>query len=362
MYDYIDKYGDLRFEDKECTEIDMLIFSQIPYIYFENNIPIDGITLSDVWKNIKEINKKNKGIIFNNAIKLLDILVTKNRYKDLILFDYIYDLDDKSQFCAISIKVCNNIYTVLEGTDDSIIGWKENFELTYMYPTKAQSKCTKYLKNILKKYDCSITVCGHSKGGNLALVGVMRLNFFEKRRINKIYSFDGPGLRKKEFKSLNYKLIRSKLVNIVPNLSIIGLLLEQENIKVVESTANGILQHDVSTWTSIDDRLKPGELSNVSIKLDNTISSWLNKHSNVERRKIIEGVFEVFKASNIDSILDIKENKIRSLIDIIKSSYNMDSETKAIIHASIKLFVKELSNDIIFDSKEKIYNIIEKFK
>lgn len=362
MFDYIDKYGDLNFEEKECTVVDLLIFSQIPYIDFNDSIK-DNISIFEAWNVVKKYNNKNRGIIYKNAIKLMDLICSKPRYKDIILSDYIYEKDDKSQFGAITITdINNNRYVIFEGTDDSIIGWKEDFELTYMYPTIAQKKGTKYLKNILKKYNGNILVCGHSKGGNLALVGTMNLGILDKKRISKIYSFDGPGLRKREFKSLNYRLIRNKLVNIIPTLSIIGLLLKQENTTVVESTSNGISQHDVNTWLCEDDKLKLGELSSTSIRLDNTISTWLDKHSNDERRRIIEGVFDIFKSCNIDSILDIKENKVRVLVDILKSSYNMDSETKNIIIGSIRLFIKELSSEIISDSKIKLYGMIDKFR
>lgn len=364
IFKYIREYGEFTFDEKKVTEVDILIFSQIPYLNFEGfcSPSLDGTALSTLWEDAKKINTGTLGIAQRNAKKMLDMLSTKRRYKDLVLRDYVYYLQGGVQFGAISVVVPNDyIYVAFEGTDGTIWGWKEDFELSYTYPTGSQKMAADYLNNIIKFNGPKVVVCGHSKGGNLALVAAMNTNFVKKTRIEKIYSFDGPGLRREEFRSLNYKLTRNKLVNIIPNLSLVGVLLEQENVTVIKSNGIGIYQHDVSTWTVDRDKLKRTIQESISKTLDESISRWLYKYNYEERKEIIEGIFSILEEANIKSIYDIQENKIKSVYAILKSSIDMSKETRDVILDSMKLLVSDVGNDIVNDGKKMFHDSIDKY-
>lgn len=364
IFKYIREYGEFTFDEKKVTEVDILIFSQIPYLNFEGfcSPSLDGTALSTLWEDAKKINTGTLGIAQRNAKKMLDMLSTKRRYKDLVLRDYVYYLQGGVQFGAISVVVPNDyIYVAFEGTDGTIWGWKEDFELSYTYPTGSQKMAADYLNNIIKFNGPKVVVCGHSKGGNLALVAAMNTNFVKKTRIEKIYSFDGPGLRREEFRSLNYKLTRNKLVNIIPNLSLVGILLEQENVTVIKSNGIGIYQHDVSTWTIDGDKLKRTVQDSLSKTLDESIARWLYKYNYEERKEIIEGIFSILEEANIKSIYDIQENKIKSVYAILKSSIDMSKETRDVILDSMKLLVSDVGNDIVNDGKKMFHDSIDKY-
>lgn len=364
IFKYIREYGEFTFDEKKVTEVDILIFSQIPYLNFEGfcSPSLDGTALSTLWEDAKKINTGTLGIAQRNAKKMLDMLSTKRRYKDLVLRDYVYYLQGGVQFGAISVVVPNDyIYVAFEGTDGTIWGWKEDFELSYTYPTGSQKMAADYLNNIIKFNGPKVVVCGHSKGGNLALVAAMNTNFVKKTRIEKIYSFDGPGLRREEFRSLNYKLTRNKLVNIIPNLSLVGVLLEQENVTVIKSNGIGIYQHDASTWTIDGDKLKRTVQDSLSKTLDESIARWLYKYNYEERKEIIEGIFSVLEEANIKSIYDIQVNKIKSVYAILKSSIDMSKETRDVILNSMKLLVSDVGNDIVNDGKKMFHDSIDKY-
>lgn len=364
IFKYIREYGEFTFDEKKVTEVDILIFSQIPYLNFEGfcSPSLDGTALSTLWGDAKKINTGTLGIAQRNAKKMLDMLSTKRRYKDLVLRDYVYYLQGGVQFGAISVLVPNDyIYVAFEGTDGTIWGWKEDFELAYTYPTGSQKMAADYLNNIIEFNGSKVVVCGHSKGGNLALVAAMNTKFMKKTKIEKIYSFDGPGLRREEFRSLNYKLIRNKLVNIIPNLSLVGILLEQENVTVIKSNGIGIYQHDVSTWTIDGDKLKRTVQDSLSKTLDESIARWLYKYNYEERKEIIEGIFSILEEANIKSIYDIQENKIKSVYAILKSSIDMSKETRDVILDSMKLLVSDVGNDIVNDGKKMFHDSIDKY-
>ena len=297
-----------------------------------------------------------------NTFKIMDMLSTEKRYKDLLLKNYTYYLAEDTQFGAISVIVPNDsVYVAFEGTDGTVWGWKEDFKFTYEYPTEAQKLAAKYLNKTIKLFGPKVVVCGHSKGGNLALVGAMKTNIFKKHKIKEIYSFDGPGLKKKEFNSLNYKVIKNKLINIIPNLSLVGILLEQENVKVIKSRGIGLLQHDPTTWLIEDDELIPTIQDKLSKRLDDSITNWLEKHNYKERKEIIEGVFGIFEDAGISNFYDIKLSKLELVNNVIKATRDMDEETKDVIMTSIKLLIRDFGNDIINDGKQEIKEGIEKY-
>ena len=364
IFKYINSYGNLTFEEKNVAEVDILIFSQISYLDFKDCIfENDGTKIEDAWKKARKKNKNLTNPSQKSAFKILDILITKKRYKDLILKNYVYHLADDTQFGAISIIVPNDcVYVSFEGTDNNISGWKEDFKLSYIYPTESQRLAASYLNNTIKLNGPKIVVCGHSKGGNLALVGAMNTKTLKKTKIKQIYSFDGPGLKKEEFNSLNYKLIRNKLINIIPNLSLIGVLLNQENVKVIKSRGIGISQHYVTTWIIDDDKLKQSTQDKLSKRLDDSITEWLARHNYKEREEIIEGIFSVFEMANVKNFDDI--NNLEIVYKIIKSSLDLSKETRDVILTSIKLLATDFGEDIINYGKKEIEEFqenIEKF-
>lgn len=362
IYKYIREYKNKTFEEHPTNELDILIFTQIAYIDFTSSFESQNeeVTLSTLWERAKTHNIKTMGFGHRVALKMLDEISSTKRYKDLILKNYIYYLAEDTQFGAISIVVPNEYtYVIFEGTDNTIWGWKEDFKLAYTYPTESQKMASKYLNDNIKLNGPKVIVCGHSKGGNLALVGAMNTHILKKLKIHKIYSLDGPGLKKEEFKSIKYKLIRNKLINIIPNASLVGVLLKQENVKVVKSRGLGLLQHDVTTWVVDEDKLKPAVQDKLSIKLDESINEWLNKHDYKEREEIIEGLFSIFESTGIKTFNDI--DSLEEIYKLIRSTIELSEDTKEIISTSFKLLMSGIGTNIINDSKQELEENIEKY-
>ena len=183
------------------------------------------------------------------------------------------------------------IYVSYEGTDHLLSGWKEDFELAYKFPIESQKYAIEYLNKTIGFFDKNIVIGGHSKGGNLALVASMYAKKSIKKKIIKIYSNDGPGLRKKEIESKEYKSIEEKYIHIIPNYSVVGLLLRHtSNYKVIKSTRKDLMAHSIMTWqinnTELDldedgipklEYIQVGEflLPNLSLeKVDGYIGRW----------------------------------------------------------------------------------------
>ena len=366
---FIDKYGKVTYKDKKETEIDILLFSQLAYlpmdnIDFKNN---QKYTLEEIATNIDRSVFLESLIAQRNALKLLDTIKDLPRFKEIKVTDYSYIMDENSQFGAVTFILPNKqIVIAFQGTDNTIAGWKEDAILSYKYPTTSQELAGSYVEKIISKYKRSVIICGHSKGGNLALVGAMRTTLLKKLAIKEIYSFDGPGLREDEFNSNQYKQVRKKLHNIIPDESMVGVLFNQENLDVIKSNAKGIMQHATTSWQVEDDKLVRTNKSALSDNLDKAIYDWLSNYNLEQRKLIIDETFGLLEKSNIKRVSDISDNYLRSLFEVLKATETLDNQTKVVIFNCLKLLSTTLSKTLInmeLDSlKKKINNNILKEK
>lgn len=366
---FIDKYGKVSYKDKKETEIDILLFSQLAYlpmdnIDFKNN---QKYTLKEIATNIDRSVFLESLIAQRNALKLLDAIKDLPRFKEIKVTDYSYIMDENSQFGAVTFILPNKkIVIAFQGTDNTIAGWKEDAILSYKYPTTSQELAGSYVEKIISKYKRSIIICGHSKGGNLALVGAMRTTLLKKLAIKEIYSFDGPGLREKEFNSNQYKQVRKKLHNIIPDESMVGVLFNQENLDVIKSDAKGIMQHATTSWQVEDDRLVRTNKSALSDNLDKALYDWLSNYDLEQRKLIIDKTFGLLEKSNIKRVSDISDNYLRSFLEVLKATETLENQTKVVIFNCLKLLSTTLSKTLInmeLDSlKKKINNNILKEK
>ena len=194
------------------------------------------------------------------------------------------------------------------------------------------------------------------------MVSALRLLPSKKGKVKKIYSFDGPGIPDDIFKSMDYNMIKDRLINIIPNYSIVGVLLNQENLNVIKSDAIGIMQHEISSWKVEDDHLLRCEESSLSKELDVSIKVWLIKTTREERRQIIDEVFDIFVKSGIKTTDDIRENKIKSVNMLLKNLNGFSKETRTLFNNYMKMLIGEVGTNIINDKKKVIKEKISELK
>ena len=340
IFDYVEKYGDVSFEEKRFNEVDNLVFCSISYLNFtETSVNITEHTIQYLGREYLNMHEfkdvKKLGIPQKKGYLLLEKIVNKRRYKDIVLHNYVYSTNINKQFSAMMFRINDNLeYICFEGTDELISGWKEDFELSYLFPVPSQIDAIKYVNKYIKIRGPNIIIGGHSKGGNLALVAGMYTNKLKQFRIKKIYSNDGPGLRDNEFKSGEYRRIKRKYIHIVPDYSIVGILLNNDVMNVVKSTKKGILSHAIYTWEIEDDHLLSSIQSNKTKEFQNNISDWLKKHTDEQKAHTVKSVFKVFEDSEVISFLDLANFK--KIKNVISNIMNIDDEAKKIVIDLVK--------------------------
>ena len=229
IMDYIDWRGDIGFDEVHVNEVDGLIFSQLIYVQMKPYMP----DAKKSYLTIKQLSSlycadhsddeiEQMPNLFRHSARLLQKLAHSRRYADCILRYYIYDISEKeeSQFSAVTIELPDGTYFIsYSGTDHSVVGWKENFNLSYLDETPGQNKAKKYLKQVAA-YICNdeninnksintrkLWIGGHSKGGNLAVFAAMHVDKKVQDVIIKVFNFDGPGFNHKMIYTAGYKRI-----------------------------------------------------------------------------------------------------------------------------------------------------------
>ena len=334
IFEYVKKYGCYSFNEMEFNVVDNFVFSALTYSdlgdYVSNN-RFNKKAIKDVGRDFfKDFDKKQKNITaVRVGIKILREIKDTRRYGGLLLYNYSYVGNDKQQFCALTIEISKKlVYVSFEGTDELISGWHEDFEMSYRFPVLSQRRAIDYINKHFLFNNKSIILGGHSKGGNLAMVAGMYANFWVKDRIVNIYNNDGPGFRKKEIESKYYKSIEHKLISVIPNYSMVGLLLRHKNnFRVVKSKKKSIYAHDMATWIIDETDIREVELSSFSKYLDDSMINWLNKYSDDEREKFTESLFMVFERASINSLVEVLNNK-KLLLKLIVETKGIDRKTR----------------------------------
>ena len=134
------------------------------------------------------------------------------------------------------------------GTDDSLIGWKEDFNMAFQYPVPAQRSASAYLDMVARLWEGPIILVGHSKGGNLAVWGAVHASPATRDRIVRVYSNDGPGFSEKMLESEAYRTLADRIDSLVPQSSLVGMLLSHDECDVIRSSQLGIFQHNGLSW------------------------------------------------------------------------------------------------------------------
>ncbi len=343
VYDYVEKYGNYTFEEKPFNDVDNLVFSMLIYLeYNDTSIVLRDHTIEFIGKEYLKshtlLNERKRGVAQKDAYKLMEIVIKTKRYKNIIMHDYVYRANINKQFSAVMFRINDNLeYISYEGTDELISGWKENLYLSCVFPVPAQRDAIDYANKHIKIFGPNIILGGHSKGGNLALVAGMYLKPLKQFRLKKIYSNDGPGLRLREFTSSEYRRIKRKLVHIIPEYSVVGVLLRNDIYNVVKATKESIMAHEATTWLIEDDHFKEGSLSSKSKKLEKNIISWLMNHSDLEKDKAVTELFTAIEKAEIKSLKEV--SNVRKLHHLIENIKNIDNETKELFKNLIKDYI-----------------------
>lgn len=315
IIDYLNYYKDTTVKYVKLNQQDFLIFACLSYLPLDS---FDGVkNLQEFVKySVKFKSRLNGGNTGNLAYELLKIMSKSKRYQDLRIENFIFQRDDFVQFGAATFVLGKNKIIAFKGSDRSYVSWVENARMFYQYPTNTQQKAIEYLRENIRKEEDNVYVVGHSKGGNLAMVSSMELENSLLKKVKQIYNFDGPGLLKSEYQS-KYKRIKKKLVNIIPSNSMVGVLLYNENFKVIKSKNHMMETHYPSSWCLFGEFFIEDSLKVFSNQLHNYTTVTLEK---IDKESLASAMEEVFEELKEENTKDIGLETIKESLEKLKST------------------------------------------
>ncbi len=322
LFSYVKKWQNYSLLTKEFNNIDSLIFCALAYLKFDDCLQYDEeVTIHDLYLKYQPFNINNN-IFYQHSEKLLKSIYNTTRYKDIKVTNYkrINDVKIEKQFGAMTfILPSNQRYIAFSGTDATLTGWKENFNLSYLTVIPSQQEAKNYVEEISSKTTDTIFIGGHSKGGNLAMYAAIYCNKKDQEKIIKVYNYDGPGLPKEVFKTKEFLAIQKKIKTYVPKFSIVGYLFYNEtDIQFIFSYQLGFLEHDLFSWVIQNDNfayLSP--LNNRMKTLIDHLNHYIESIPLEKRKEIISLVYDLITLKP----LDINYHQLLKINPISKEDY-----------------------------------------
>ena len=349
IFDYLDYVAYDSIYDRPFKELDVLALTELTYLPFDRIVPQGDTTnievrLSDA---VELVDRTTDFIVTDQHLQLLDDLASSKRFKNIKLLNYVneYDPDVQKQFAAMTYRLTMDVYLVVfRGTDDTLIGWKEDFHMTYMDHVPSQRRAASYLQNVMKEFPKGrFLVAGHSKGGNLATYACSYLPDQLSEQVHAIYCYDAPGLNKSIIKTEGYQRIAHLIHRFVPQGSIVGMMLEvPEPTTIVKSRAfGGFAQHDAFTWmVEKDGFVTLDQTSPDSQQMDQTLKQWVQEVPDSQLKKFFDTFFGLFLDAGITSINDLMNLKNFSKIkDIFQNTQDLDPTEREMLERLAKQLI-----------------------
>ena len=332
LLDYLQWRGDLTFSQAPVNPVDTLIFSALSYISFGGSVeamPEVPISLKDAADEFYRLPDTEARCRVKADLKLLKAVAESRRFQNVMLLQYRNFLveEEETQFAAITFLLDDNSGIIaFRGTDYSLVGWKEDFNMSFQDTIPSQLLAQQYTQEIGQRYIMPLRLCGHSKGGNLAVFAAVKVDDAIRDRIKAVYNHDGPGFREYILNDPKYKELVPRIHTIVPQSSVIGMLLEHEEpYIIIKSKQIGLLQHDFYSWDVMGPDFVPmEEISADSRFLDQTIKTWLADMTIEERNEIVDTVFDLLSIGDVKNVFDLIHPKnIRTYLRTLSTNGNI---------------------------------------
>lgn len=347
---YIKFRGDLDIKHHPFNEVDALILTQLSYIRFENIVPtigdINTITIKDAAHRYQK-STENNVIFYEEAEEIFAMMSTAPRYSNMTLCNFVNQIDliEHKQFSALHVNIApKQTFITFRGTDQTIVGWREDCNMSYMMPVPSQKSAVEYVNQTVKntlfhKYYLG----GHSKGGNLAIYSAIYCDVKIQKKLVGIYSFDGPGFNRTVVNDPSYLRIKDRISAFVPVASVVGLLMEHEEAyTIVKSSENSFLQHDAFSWIINGTIFDVAEtLDEFSTKTSMIIKTWLENTELEERKLLVDTIFDIFEQAGIIEINNFTEIDLKKAGALLKAASSIQHSQREVVIKLMKLLIEE---------------------
>lgn len=341
------------FEELPLNRVDSLVLSQLCYFQLptaaEDAWGWEGLPIHDLWRS--DWLDEMCGHMYDppGARRLASALAASPRYRDVRIFCYIMQIDriNEMQFSAMSFALTpQDTYIAFRGTDNTIVGWKENLNMAFQVQVPSQAQGLRYFERIASQVPGRLWTGGHSKGGNIAIYVGMTCAHELRRRLQCCFSHDGPGFTSTTLDDLEGIGISVPIDKTVPKSSIFGMLFEQDNqdARVVRSISSGFAQHDPLSW-EVDgcDFVIEERMGRTASYVDTSLNAWIRRASLQERRQFVDAIFAIMTAGDEQYTHDLRTNWRVTAPRMVRAALDLDPEVRDVLVQEVLELVKELA-------------------
>lgn len=344
VMDYLRWRGDLTFAQDGFNEVDDLVLCIISYLNFRRfddlrtTDPAKAVALPDVAARLTEEDEQ-LGLSELDYIPLMRLAAETARFREVRMFGFTHEWDEakEMQFDAVSYLLPDDTLLVsFMGTDTSLVGWKEDFNMSFLTAVPAQERATAYTVEMAAACpDRKLRIAGHSKGGNLAAWAAIHIPAqLQEQRLLAAYNNDGPGFSHDMVDSDAYRRVAGKLHTYIPESSIVGVLLEHaEDYAVIDSTNRSVMQHEPMSWSVLGPRfVHLGQRSQMGKLSDDVLRQWIGSMTPQEREQFSDALFDVLSLSGKARTLDdLRAGGLAGGAALLKQYSGADEQDKKII-------------------------------
>ena len=330
VYDYLKWRGDVPLVADPFGEVDAMILSMLAYVRLDGIVKDDGEE-----KTLREVSEEYFSVHSADEIRadrvfqpksplLLEGMLSGERFGNMTVSFYADETDGERdlQFSAVTYRLSDgSAFVAFRGTDSTLTGWREDFDLSFLTATEGHRRAVSYLDAVGEKTGVPLRVGGHSKGGNLAVFASAFCSPAVRRKIMTVYSFDGPGFPRETVETDEYRAVLGKTQSFVPDTSIVGqLLFSEARREVVKSAAKGIGQHDCLTWCVERNRFEKTAMSTAGEMIGRAVGEWIGMMDYETRQSLTETIFSLFASTGADTFSEIGKSKRKSAEAILSAA------------------------------------------
>ena len=345
IFDYIAWRGDLDFDFRPFNEIDGLILCRLSYLPYDGVITGGAMALPKLYSALSSQLGIEQRLIRPDDIRLLRDAAESTRFSGVRAYNYVnqIELDTQTQFAAICyILPDGRRFVAFRGTDTTLVGWKEDFNMAFICPVPAQLTAVEYLRRVAENTAEPLILGGHSKGGNLAVYAGAFCSPEIQERIERVYNFDGPGFDEKILNQPGYEAICPKVRTFVPQSSVVGMLLgHEEQYTVVHSQETGLTQHNLYTWDVERETLKYLDtVTRGSRFIDRTLKDWLAAMSTEQRAVLVDTVYEAMQKTGARTVPEIKAKWFGTTRAVIHAARSLPEDDRKMLLETLRLLMQ----------------------
>lgn len=356
IVEYIWWRGDLPLEVDGFCEADAAVLARFAYVPFEHFLktPVDRFVsvkeLAEAALADERLDREGRWKLRDR--ELMAAMGESRRFGPLRVGHYFSRFDERlqTQFSAVTVELPDGRnFIAFRGTDNTIVGWKEDLNMSYLCPIPGQETAVEYVRRMASLLDGRLILGGHSKGGNLAVYAGAFCGAQVQGRINEVFNFDGPGFFDNILESDGYKSVFGRVRTFVPQFSVVGMLLgRDEKSAVVHSFESGLHQHDMYSWEILGRRfIHLGTVTGGSRFVDSALKGWIAQMTPEQFELFADAIYKAMADTNAKTLHEMRENLFDTVISIVRSVGGMDDATRRAVLECVKLLMVNAGREAV---------------